>query len=896
MQQKQGRLHQQRPSSSSTRPPPFGPPGPPPPPPPAPVQLETKGLAYSYSNPKKISLTDQVRVNLKGRGQGCSRADGRRQRPAAGRRQPRAACAAHKSPLAQATLCLCASTSPFQPPPANDAGLCAGRAAVPRRRGARRAGCHCRHPNRGCGGAAGAEAARFCRAASSRLQGGGCHCLLHFANPTLPLLLQTLFPAMCFPQPPGPMLFQLEAAGPGAAAAAAVAAGVPEGVLPAAALQAGRRLPVQQQRRAPSPPPALPWGQPAAAATAARGAVAARGVATARYEYEEELAAAGAEADYFSLSLAERLQRQQQPPAAAARPAGRPAVRGSQDGPLAGHGAGARAAAAAAPAGPASPDGVINLLSDEESPMPRAALRQPAAAAAAAAHAAAAANVPDEQVAAMVGMGFSDLKARRVRLRARGRHRRRCTARSGSPICKCPCMQPTQPACVCSCWRLSSPTAPHPAAAPGPPCPARTLQALRQSLSETGLPDIGRAVELAELLNSDEEAADEEEEALVAAEQRWQQQQQQQQLGGGRQSAPAVALLPAAQQPCSGAAAAAAAAALVRFESGSGQQQQQRPQRGWEQPPPPGRQGSGALPGASAATTAVLSQQQQQQRQQQRGPVCGRGHICGVQEQQAQLEASQRQGSGGGGDDPLDVDAFLSRLDSQRQGGSSGELGGGGSQLLRSHSGSGGAEPAATGGDSIRQPSGELRLPPLPPGRRFVDEYEASSQERKLHRGWWEECRQTAHACCTAHARCTSLLHVYVNLRCAVSRPTPPLPQVVMLVDGREVYRRNAGQGRASALDTHITAVGARLRVGSQGQPRSSFQSLTTRCRLRHTCVFTRPCALPRCLCCQAQMRKSGLAVEERHLPIGDTVWVARSRWVGREWRGDFIRRHLHSS
>lgn len=28
------------------------------------------------------------------------------------------------------------------------------------------------------------------------------------------------------------------------------------------------------------------------------------------------------------------------------------------------------------------------------------------------------------------------------------------------------------------------------------------------------------------------------------------------------------------------------------------------------------------------------------------------------------------------------------------------------------------------------------------------------------------------------------------------------------------------------------------------------------------------------------QMRQAGLAVEDRHLPIGDVVWIARSRWA----------------
>lgn len=39
-------------------------------------------------------------------------------------------------------------------------------------------------------------------------------------------------------------------------------------------------------------------------------------------------------------------------------------------------------------------------------------------------------------------------------------------------------------------------------------------------------------------------------------------------------------------------------------------------------------------------------------------------------------------------------------------------------------------------------------------------------------------------------------------------------------------------------------------------------------------------------------MKQAGLAVEGRHLPIGDVVWVARSRWAaGRAGWGGAVER-----
>jgi hypothetical protein len=216
----------------------------------------------------------------------------------------------------------------------------------------------------------------------------------------------------------------------------------------------------------------------------------------------------------------------------------------------------------------------------------------------------------------------------------------------------------------------------------GPHAAVPPLQALRQSLGETGLPDIGRAVELAELLDSDGD------EAAAAAPQR-------------------------------SAAAAAAAAAMARFEAGDSQQQQ-LPQRGWEQPAAvaAGLQ-RGGLPPAPPAVAAGAA----------RG---GRGHIRGQQQQgEAEAEQAQRQGSGGSGGGEAggsyNIEGFLSQLDRQLQGGGgSGDISAGGSALGRSGSGSGSGGSVPPGGDlsAIRQPASEMRLPPLPPGRRFADEYE----------------------------------------------------------------------------------------------------------------------------------------------------------------------------
>ena len=237
------------------------------------------------------------------------------------------------------------------------------------------------------------------------------------------------------------------------------------------------------------------------------------------------------------------------------------------------------------------------------------------------------------------------------------------------------------------------------------------MQALRRSLGQLGLPDIERAVEVAELLESDGEDSDAEGPAGLAAQalqQQAQQVQQAQQLepqrgweqppaGGEMQArdlllAPNPALLagPAARQP-----SRVAAAALLRNDSGRSQQSQQ-----W--------------------------QQQQQQQQQEGAPVVAvRGHIRMGSQRQPLQDSQQQQEEAG--DEDYSIDRFLSQLDNRLNGGGGSDAGAeAGKGLARSGSGSGsgsGGESGSQGG-SLRQQPSDMRLPPLPPGRRFSEEYE----------------------------------------------------------------------------------------------------------------------------------------------------------------------------
>ncbi|KAL4424621.1 hypothetical protein ABPG77_002239 [Micractinium sp. CCAP 211/92] len=552
----------------------------------------------------------------------------------------------------------------------------------------------------------------------------------------------------------GPTLFQQCSANP---AAAAAAAGVPAGVLPSVALQASRRptaaqQPHQQQQVV---RPQEEWVMPLlplAGPSTAGGCIAA-GPTLPAYQLE---AAADAQVDYLSLPLSQRLQRQQAPQHAAQeqqqqQPVGRAPVRGrrrSTDGP---------AAAACPPAAAQAEDHcpaeeVISLLSDCESPLPPARRsrqvagagaqspagnRSAAVAAAAAAvdpaedpawqaafrvdparqaalHVAAA--VPDEQVAAMVGMGYSDKKARR---------------------------------------------------------------ALRRSLGETGLPDIGRAVELAELIDSDDDGnSDAELEEPAAA-----------QLQSAAQGCEQHELPSLPAQRASSAAAAGPAAAVARREACGGQQgqfdDQAQPQRGWEQPP---AAAGGAQP-AIARLPLPPGAAQVQQHQPLPRQGSGVGHIRSGSQQALVRDGSgqlsrQASGAAAGAGQPLDLGGVLPARDRCAAGGpgTAGHAGlaRSGSSSDSGHGGSGGA-PAG-----IRLPGHEVRLPPLGPGQRFGEEYE-----------------------------------------------------VVLLLDLREQFGRSAGQGAAAAREGHM-----------------------------------------------ATMRKAELAVEGRSLPIGDAIWVARSR---RQPRDEYV-------
>ncbi|EFN56306.1 hypothetical protein CHLNCDRAFT_144716 [Chlorella variabilis] len=493
----------------------------------------------------------------------------------------------------------------------------------------------------------------------------------------------------------GPMLFQQEAEL--APAAAAAAAGVPQGVAPSAALQAGRRLPVQQHQAPPAAvapteawpcvPDAAPSRRPAAAAAAGYGVEPAAGGWGGG---EGNGMVAEMDSD-LSLSLAERLQRQQHQGLLHAQPH-------QQHEQLQQPAPAAPVPAGGGPRQSGVIEEVIDLLSDD-SPSPLSKRRTVAAASpgqdqahagmGAAAAAAAAAAVPDEQVAAMVGMGYSDRKARR---------------------------------------------------------------ALRQSVGEMGLPDIGRAVELAELLSSDgeEEGCDAELAAAAAAA------PQRTTLKGPKRGARAAAV----------AGGSGAAAPLQRGQPAEPPLQPAREvlRNGAERP--------AAVPATAAAAAAALQRQSSQRRQQ---PQSGAGHVrMGSQQPGAPGEGSQQQQAEqeAGGSAEFDVDRFLAGVDCQLRGEPAPASQQDSGPLARGGSGPGGA------GAGVRLRQQDVRLPPLPAGRRFAEEYE-----------------------------------------------------VLMLVDGREQYRRDGGQGNRAALDAHI-----------------------------------------------ATMRAAGLAVEQRQLPIGDAVWVARSR------------------
>ncbi|PRW44966.1 Crossover junction endonuclease MUS81 [Chlorella sorokiniana] len=398
-----------------------------------------------------------------------------------------------------------------------------------------------------------------------------------------------------------------------------------------------------------------------------------------------------------------------------------------------------RRADAAAPA--AAPPRAAAAAAAPAPSVPRAALQPTATLAAFPAAAPAAAGgqlarqlhaaVPDEDVAAMVEMGYSDRKARR---------------------------------------------------------------ALRRSLGELGLPDVGRAVELAELLESEGEDSDAEGPSGLAAPQKLVQAQQQQQ--------------PQQQHPQQQQQHPQQQQAQAQQAQRHRHAEELLPQRGWEQPPAGGEMQdrdlllgpnpallAGAAPGVvarqpSQAPAAALQRNdsgRSQQSQQERGPaaVPARGHIR-MGSQQQPLEDSQQQGDEEAGEE-YNIDRFLSQLDKRLNGGSGNNAAAAlGQGLARAGSGSGsgaGSRASPSEGGTLRLQSGDLRLPPLRPDRRFGEEYE-----------------------------------------------------VLLVLDQREQYSRGTGQGRLSALEQHM-----------------------------------------------AKMRQAGLVVEDRHLPIGDGVWIARSRLNPRE-------------
>ena len=248
------------------------------------------------------------------------------------------------------------------------------------------------------------------------------------------------------------------------------------------------------------------------------------------------------------------------------------------------------------------------------------------------------------------------------------------------------------------------------------------MQALRRSLGELGLPDIERAVEVAELLESEGEDSDAEGPAGLAAQAQQQHAQQQQQ-----------------------------------------QQQQLEPRRGWEQPPAgeemqardlllgpdPALLAGRPAPGAAAwqpsrVAAAALQRndsgrsqqsQQRQQQQQQQGPpaVAVRGHIRMGSQRQPLPDSQQQEEQAGDGE--YSIDRFLSQLDKRLNGDGSSDAGAeAGKGLARSGSGSGSGGESGGQGGSLRQQPSDLRLPPLPPGRRFSEEYEVCA------RAWLPSC------------------------------------------------------------------------------------------------------------------------------------------------------------
>jgi hypothetical protein len=89
--------------------------------------------------------------------------------------------------------------------------------------------------------------------------------------------------------------------------------------------------------------------------------------------------------------------------------------------------------------------------------------------------------------------------------------------------------------------------------------------------------------------------------------------------------------------------------------------------------------------------------------------------------------------------------------------------------------------------------------------------------------------------------------------------------QVLFLVDKREQYQ-STGQARMASLDTHLAAVWLLPACG----PGLVAGWIIYLAGSSWTCLPRLPGLV--------QMRSSALTVEERHLPIGDAMWIARSR------------------
>jgi hypothetical protein len=209
-----------------------------------------------------------------------------------------------------------------------------------------------------------------------------------------------------------------------------------------------------------------------------------------------------------------------------------------------------------------------------------------------------------------------------------------------------------------------------------------TWQALRRSIGDLGLPDVGRAVEVAELLDSDGPDSDVDQAAAAAAAPRA--------AAGG-----AAAALPAAQAQRTAPAA-------------------KGPSRGKQAAGPSG----GGLPPTATVTAAAAAGAAAMQRHQSgRSQQGGGGHIRGGSQPLPPALGSQQQGQGQGqaGQAPsgpaYNVDAFLAGVDAR----------------LRGEAPPPPSQPAAAGGGAaptLRVAPADVRLPPLPAGRAFSEEYD----------------------------------------------------------------------------------------------------------------------------------------------------------------------------